>query len=104
MPGADTVLWLRLPYRVAFWRVLKRTVTRAWRRELLWGTNRESWRLSLLSRDSLLVYQATAWRRHHQRVRRDLERIPHHAHVYELRSSREVESFLAGVCTAAGEG
>ena len=100
LPQADTVVWLRLSYRVAFWRVLKRTVTRAWRREMLWDTNYESWRLSFLSRDSLLLYQATAWRRHHTRLRADFERLPHHAHVYELRSQREVEVFLAEVCAA----
>ncbi|MBC8476804.1 MAG: toxin [Dehalococcoidia bacterium] len=100
LPQADTVVWLRLSYRVAFWRVLKRTVTRAWRREMLWGTNYESWRLSFLSRDSLLLYQATAWRRHHRGVSADLEGLPHHARVYELRSPREVEVFLAEVCAA----
>ncbi len=100
LPQADIVVWLRLSYRVAFWRVLKRTVTRAWRREMLWGTNYESWRLSFLSRDSLLLYQARAWRRHHTRVRRSLEEIPHHAQVYELRSPRAVEVFLAEACAA----
>jgi len=97
LPRADTVVWLRMSYRVAFWRVLKRTVTRAWRREMLWGTNYESWRLSFLSRDSLLLYQARRWRRHHKRLSADLEGLPNHAHVYELRSEREVEVFLAKV-------
>lgn len=98
LPQADTVVWLRLSYRVAFWRVLKRTITRAWTREPLWDTNYESWKLSFLSRDSLLLYQARTWRRHHTRLRDDLERLAHHARVYELRSPREVAVFLAEVC------
>jgi adenylate kinase family enzyme len=48
LPQADTVVWLRLSYRVAFWRVLRRTVTRAWRREMLWGTNLRIMALVLL--------------------------------------------------------
>jgi len=97
LPLADTVIWLRLPLRVAFWWLWKRTVTRALRRELLWGTNRESWRLSFLSRDSLLLYQLTHWRRHHKRTKQDLEEIPHRASVFELRSTGEIEEFLASL-------
>ena len=94
LPLADTVVWLRPPLRVAFWRILKRTISRAWRRQVLWGTNRESWRLSFLSRDSLLLYQMNHWRRHHERTRRALEEIPHRASVLELRSVRAIEEFL----------
>lgn len=97
LPLADTVIWLRLPLRVAFWWLWKRTISRAWRREILWGTNRESWRLSFLSRDSLLLYQLTHWRRHHQGVKQSLEDIPHHASVFELRSTGEIETFLASL-------
>ena len=94
LPQADTVIWLRLPYRVVFWRVLKRTVIRAWRKEQLWDTNYESWRKAFLSRDSLLLYQVRTRRRHRERVKNDLRKIPHNARVYELRSASEVESFL----------
>jgi len=97
LPFADTVVWLRPPFWVAFWWLWKRTITRAWRRELLWGTNYESWRLSLLSRDSLLLYQMTHWRRHHQRTRQALEEIPHCGSVFELRSVREIEKFLSSL-------
>ena len=94
LPLADTVVWLRPPFLVAFWRLLKRTVTRSWKHEPLWGTNYESWRLSFLSRDSLLLYQMNHWRRHHERTRRALEEIPHRASVVELRSVRAIEEFL----------
>ena len=35
LPRAETIPWLRLPFWLTFWRLLKRTVTRAWSRELL---------------------------------------------------------------------
>ena len=97
LPLADTVVWLRPPFRVASWRLLKRTVTRSWKHEPLWGTNYESWRLSFLSRDSLLLYQMNHWRRHYERTRRALEDIPHQASVFELRSVRAIEEFLVSL-------
>ena len=77
LPLADTVVWLRPPFMVVFWRALKRTIIRSWKGELLWGTNRESWRQSFLSRDSLLLYVISSWRRHHERIGRALEEIPY---------------------------
>ena len=94
LPLADTVVWLRPPFTVVFWRALKRTIIRCWKGELLWGTNRESWRQSFLSRDSLLLYVITSWRRHHERIGRALEEIPHQVVVLELRSVREIEEFV----------
>ena len=95
LPQADAVVWLWLPFRVIFWRLLKRTIRRAWTKEPLWGTNYESWRLSFLSRESLLLYAMKSRRRHRENIRRDLKEIAHQAKVYELRSMGEVEMFLA---------
>jgi len=50
----DTLVWLDLPRRVVFPRLLWRTVRRAWTQEELWHGNRESWRMSFASRDSIL--------------------------------------------------
>ena len=94
LPLADTVVWLRPPFPVAFWRLLKRTVTRSWRRELLWGMNRESFRKSFLSRDSILLWGITHWRAHARNTKKALADIPHHATVIELRSTREVKAWL----------
>ncbi len=97
LPLADTVVWLRLPFWLASWWLWRRTITRGWKKEQLWGTNYESLRLSFLSRDSLLLYQMRHWRRHHQGVKQSLEEIPHHASVFQLRSAREIEDFLASL-------
>jgi len=61
---ADTLLWLHLPWRISFWRLLQRTVGRAWTREPLYyeGGPRESWRLSFLSRKSILRWSITHYR------------------------------------------
>ncbi|MFC2021088.1 adenylate kinase [Chloroflexota bacterium] len=94
LPLADTVVWLRLPFRITFWRLLKRTLRRSRNGEQLWGTNRESMRQSFLSRNSLLLYALANRRRYHPRIQRALEGIPHNATVFELRSVREIEMFF----------
>jgi adenylate kinase family enzyme len=94
---AETVVWLRLPFPLVFWRLLKRTVTRAWTREPLWNTNYESWRASFLSRDSILWWCIAHWRPHIQGITESLREIPHHADVIVLRSMREVQRFLSSV-------
>ncbi len=91
---ADTAVRLRLPFRVVYWRLFRRTVTRAWTKESLWGTNHESWRLSFLSRDSILLWGLTHWRAHHRGIDHALATIPHRANVIDLRSSGEVDRFL----------
>ena len=87
---ADTVLWLRLPFRVSFWRLCKRTVARAWTQQPLWAgnPNRESWRQSFCSRNSILLYAITSRKMHVETTLRSLGATPHHASVIELRSAR----------------
>ena len=96
---ADTVLWLRLPFRVSFWRLWKRTVARAWTKQPLWegNPNRESWRLSFLSRDSILLFAITSRKMHVETTLRTLSATPHHATVIELWSARAVRHLLQGV-------
>ncbi len=94
LPLADTVVWLRLPFRVTFWRLLKRTIERCWTGELLWGNNRESVRQSFFSRDSLLFYAWNHRREYHERIGQTLEEIPHNATVHRLSSAEEVKKFL----------
>src|SRR6266545_6850927 len=93
---ADTVLWLRLPFRVSFWRLCKRTVARAWTQQPLWtgNPNRESWRQSFCSRNSILLYAITSRKMHVETTLRSLGATPHHASVIELRSARAVRRLL----------
>jgi adenylate kinase family enzyme len=94
LPRAETILWLRLPFRLTFWRLLKRTVARAWSRELLWGTNRESWRKSFLSRESILWWSITQRNAHFDDMGRALKEIEHGARLIELRCDKEVGEFV----------
>jgi len=102
LPRADTFVWLRLPFRVSYWRMFRRTMRRSWRNEELWNGNRESFRQAFLSRDSLLLWGLTHWQAHHRNVRRALATIPHQAEVIELRSDAEVEAFVARLTPLEG--
>jgi adenylate kinase family enzyme len=93
---ADTLIWIHLPWRTSFWRLLQRTFGRAWTRESLYyeGGPRESWRLSFFSRESILWWSITRHRYSIERRRESIAQMPPSIRVYELRSAREVDSLL----------
>lgn len=64
LPRADTLIWLDYPRHLVMRRLLRRTVRRAWTKEPIFHNNRESWRMSFASKDSILLY---AWRSHGER-------------------------------------
>jgi adenylate kinase family enzyme len=89
--AADTVVWLDLPARVWLPRLLRRTARRWWRGEELWNGNRESLRTTLFSGDSVIWYAVRNHRRRRRAWSTELERYP----VVRLRSTEEVERWLA---------
>ena len=95
LPQADTAIWLRLPFHVVYWRLASRTIWRSLRSAPLWNGNRESLRQTFFSKDSMLLWGVTAWRRSQRSTDAALASIPHHAHVIVLRSPTEVEALLA---------
>lgn len=76
----DTLVWLDLPRWRAHSQLLVRTVRRAWTKQPLWHGNRESWRQSFASRESILLW---ALRAHGLRRRQYAALVadPHAAHV-----------------------
>jgi hypothetical protein len=81
--------------------MLKRTLTRAWRREELWNGNRESYRLIFTSKDSLLLWGIHHHRAHFRNGQRDLDEVPHTAPLVELRNDPEVDAFVASLAKDA---
>ncbi len=91
--NADTVVWLDLPIRVWFPRLLRRTIRRLRGREALWNDNRESLRGAFWGRDSLFGW---AFRMHFDRRRRYPQQLAPY-NVVRLRTPRDVERFLEQV-------
>ena len=95
---ADTVVWLDFPLTVIMGRLLWRTLSRIITREELWHGNRESARMTFCSRDSILLWALTTYRRR-RREYPALFAQPAHAHlrVVHLRSSRATRAWLAAI-------
>lgn len=88
--SADVVVWLDLPVRVWFPRLVRRTARRIRGREELWNGNRETLASAVWGRESLFGY---AFRSHAQR-RREWPAALEGLHVVRLRTPREVHAFL----------
>lgn len=78
LPRADLVIWLDYPRGLMAWRIARRSLRRAWRREALANGNRETLRGALFSKDSLLLW---AWRSHDKRRAEMAALRAAHAHV-----------------------
>ena len=54
LPQVETAIVIQLPFLVMYWRIFWRSVTQAARREIIHGGNRESFRVTFASKDSIL--------------------------------------------------
>lgn len=103
----DLVIWLDYPFHTTMWQAIRRAVTRVWTKEELWpGTgNRESFRRTFLSRESIIWWTLTT----HGKVRAKYEAMlvdPKFAKVQfvRLRSHAEAAAFIERwKCLSAGE-
>jgi len=92
-PQAEAVIWLDYSLPRIFFQLLRRTFTRWWRRELLWGTNRENlWmHFKLWSEDSLVHWLfKTYWRR--KRETPELLALQEHQHLKLIRFAHPTET------------
>ncbi|GAB4569168.1 MAG: AAA family ATPase [Anaerolineae bacterium] len=89
-PRADTVVWLDYPFLTVLRQLVWRTVRRITRRELLWGTNRESLR-ALFSRDSIILWMLQTYHRR-RREYPELFRQAEHAHLTVIRLTHPAET------------
>lgn len=89
---ADMVIWLDLPWRVMFWRMLRRSFQRSWDRNKICGENTETWR-RLVSTDSLWWYLLTHRSSHRDREARLTGLVPRTTPVVRLKSASDLDRF-----------
>lgn len=94
-PAATDIVWLNFSRPVVFSRVVRRTVGRIVTRQALWAGNRESFRMTFLSRDSILLWSFTTYSKNRIKFAR-LRASPQYGHLgwHELRTPRQAASFL----------
>lgn len=92
---ADTLVWLDLPQRVSFYRLLRRTVRSSLRRELICGSVREPplWTI-VTDRDHILRWWWRTRKKAATQVPRYAREFPN-LHVVRLRTPREVADWIA---------
>lgn len=98
---AEAVVWLDLPLRIILWRYLRRTARRVTRREQLWSGNRERLSTQLFSRESLLWWILTTYRRRRREYPSLLAARPDLVAV-RLRSARAADRWLANLAREIG--
>lgn len=93
--NVQTIIWLDYPFRLVFYRVLKRSIARLFDRKTLWGTNnRESFRKSFLSKDSIIVWMWTSYPNMKERYSRLFEKNTKEWQLIRLTSPLEAKKFL----------
>jgi adenylate kinase family enzyme len=92
---ADLLVWLRPPRPVVLLRVVRRTVRRRLRRELLWGVNTEGpLRRVLTDPDHIIRYSIRGFRMTEDRLREAVAARPD-LPLVQVRSRRDVARLLA---------
>jgi hypothetical protein len=95
------VIWLNYVFPLVLWRALTRTMRRVLTQEELFSGNRESVRMALFSRESILWWVLTTFHRHRKQYRVLFDRRTSSQLVYiEFRYPTEAQNFLTGLETS----
>ena len=90
---ATCVIWLNYSFHLVMYRALSRTLRRSWNQETLFSGNRESLRMTFLSRDSILLWVLKTYRRRRREYSQMLTERPD-LKVFVLTSPKAAERFL----------
>jgi len=99
-PRAETIIWLDYPVPLILWRLLRRTIWRITRHPELWNGNRETWRGTFFSRESLFIWVFKTYKQR-RREYPELFARPEYAHLAtaRFRSPRATRRWLASLRT-----
>lgn len=96
-PRAEAIIWLDYSFLTVLWQLTRRTFTRWWTQELLWGTNREPLikHFKLWSNDSLFHWLVKTYARRRREFPMLLS-LPEHQHLKLVRFKHpgETEAWL----------
>lgn len=102
---ATALIWLNYPFSINFYRSVSRTVRRVISREVLYSGNRESFRQSFLSRDSIIFWVLKTYRRRRRQYSELLQQDEwRDKEIFVFTRPREAEDFLGQVKKAKADG
>lgn len=89
----DLVVWIDRGFIRTLWQAVTRASRRAWHKQELWpGTgNRESFRRSFFSKDSIIIWTIKTWRSNRKRYQADMQN-PQYKHIRFLRITRRQDA------------
>jgi len=94
---ATTIIWLDYSFPRTLWRCLKRTCLRVLTRKELFSGNREGFRQSFLSRDSIIVWLFKTWGPNRHKFAGLLDGVSKPRCVVILRRPRDAAAFLGAL-------
>ena len=101
-PQVEMMVWLDLPLWVTTWRALWRSLRRVGSSEPLWGTQRESFRHSVLSCESPWIWNLRVHRQRRRQFTVLAAELEHRrGQAVRLRSQREVDQWLERLTSQA---
>lgn len=90
----NCIIWIDISFLLILFRFFKRSLTRWWTQEPLWGGCKETLRNSIFSKDSLLVWILSNHQPSRKKYLALLQNPPDGVSIVRLNSSREIEEFL----------
>jgi len=92
---ATHLIWLDYSFTLVFWRVLSRSIKRIIRDELLWNGNRETFRRTFFSKESIILWMIKTYSLKKKQYE-ELIKLPETSHMHVLRFScpKELDRFL----------
>ncbi len=93
--NSDIVIWLDYPKWLVMWRVFKRSIHRILKQEVLWAGNKESFKKTFFTKDSIIRWAWVTYSIRKQQYE-TLFSNPEYDHlkVVRLKNQSELDSFL----------
>ena len=92
---ATSVIWLNYSFPLVIWRALSRTITRSVGGQVLYSGNKESLRMAFLSRESIVWWVISTYRRRRREFPVLFQKQEfRHLNIIEFRKQRQADAFL----------
>lgn len=92
---ADVIIWLDYPRYLVMWRVLRRTIHRVFTQQKICGDNTESFRISFLSKDSVILWAHNTFKRNRLAYGELMRDSEYGAKMIRVRTPREAEDLVS---------